>query len=263
MNKTLLKEKLLNSLAIIPASAILLTFTALLYRVSIPSVEMYPAPIIVSLGSLIFHGNFHPVTPGLFYRSAQLEPEELQRRIQQFGIKTVIDLRLDGKREGDTIAAEKAIVEAEGATYLHLPLRTTRLPSKELALHIVNTITDAKLPTLVHCSDGIHRTGVVSAIWLLAVRGDSLGEALDQLSLQFGYVKTLREWFAKRQPHPVLDEIIWSYATDRRANYRLQFRDWINAALPSVHDIEDNNKEDLSVYAEANPVKDSAPPKPE
>ncbi len=46
-------------------------------------------------------GNFHPITPGEAYRSAQLDPDELEYDIRKFKIRSIINLK--GKDVGEPL----------------------------------------------------------------------------------------------------------------------------------------------------------------
>ena len=84
--------------------------------------------LAVSFGACRMNANFHEIDPGKYYRSAQLHPDELQKAIDHFQIRTVINLRGEAPEEkwfqeerrvpprGGTIEGRKAL-EVSAAKY--------------------------------------------------------------------------------------------------------------------------------------------------
>ena len=60
-------------------------------------------------------GNFHPITPGEAYRSAQLDKDELEYYIRKFGIQSILNVR--GKKNGESWYME----EIETCRNMRLP----------------------------------------------------------------------------------------------------------------------------------------------
>lgn len=103
--------------------------------------------------------------------------------LKALGIKTIINLTSDEDGSFD----ERAAVEAQGMTYVHIPMSTRRAPTdEELAsfLTVVNG-TDHQ-PVYVHCVGGRHRTGVMTAVYRMTKDGISGEEAFKEMK-QFKY----------------------------------------------------------------------------
>ena len=74
-------------------------------------------------------GNFHVITPGEAYRSAQLDQDELRHYTRKYNIKSIINLR--GKRAGRSWYQEELSVGKEfGCRHYDLSLPTDKSPSR-------------------------------------------------------------------------------------------------------------------------------------
>lgn len=100
-----------------------------------------------------------------YYRGAQPRSEEF-KDLAALGVKTVIDLR------NDQVEYEKAAVEAAGMKYVHIPMSAWRAPrdaDMEKVLQVIDDPESGKV--FVHCKQGKHRTGVVSALYRMSKYG--------------------------------------------------------------------------------------------
>jgi len=105
--------------------------------------------------------NFHRINPGL-YRGGQ--PRETGfERLSSMGIRTVINLRDDDKRED----AEEREVLALGMRYFDVPLdELFGRPSDEQMSELLSIINAPEnQPVFVHCRRGADRTGTVIAVY--------------------------------------------------------------------------------------------------
>jgi protein tyrosine phosphatase (PTP) superfamily phosphohydrolase (DUF442 family) len=133
------------------------------------------------------------VVPGVLYRSGQLDPADLQREIEQRGIKTVVNL-------GSTKDWDAAVCEAKGVKYLRIPVgdvwQMESLPNPEMGdkvfpkpdlSEVWRAINDpAAQPVLIHCWGGTHRTGLFVAKYRIEQQGWSAADAIAELPL-FGF----------------------------------------------------------------------------
>lgn len=124
--------------------------------------------------------------------------------LQRLGVKTLVDLRSTYDHTDEIgVAAERA-----GLRYHWLPLSVWNPPSDKEASDFVSLVTDkSKGPFYVFCSDGIHRTGEMSAIYRVAHDGWSVEQALKEMD-EFGfnpYYWSLRNyvWTYARKFQPV------------------------------------------------------------
>ncbi len=137
---------------------------------------------------------------GVFSRSEALDrvTEEGWRRLHQFGVRTVIDLRRPRERTVVTVARGITVVdvdldgddpafwaplEADGrwGTPLYYPAHLAELPSRMSAvLDAIAAAADGAV--LFHCGAGWDRTGFVSAVLLSALDVTPESAAADYLS---------------------------------------------------------------------------------
>ena len=162
-----------------------------------------------SIANLVFHNNFHVVVPGKVYRSAQMSDSDLESTIKRYGIKSVIDLRLDHR-------TQEAAVDQAGATLYSVPLAGSRFPSRNELGELVSAFDSAKTPVLVHCSSGSHRSAFASAFWLMYQEGKDASLAQEQFNWRAGFFsieRHFRSWLAGR---PTIDQFLPQLAEESR-----------------------------------------------
>ena len=94
-----------------------------------------------------------------FYRGAQPLPDDYQA-LKDLGIKTIIDLR------EDPTDYEKSTVEALGMKYINLPMSGWKYPKEKLVDEFLKIVNDEETGAIyLHCKAGIHRTGVLGAVY--------------------------------------------------------------------------------------------------
>jgi protein tyrosine/serine phosphatase len=133
------------------------------------------------------YDNFHPITPGEAYRSAQLDSGELTYYIRKYNIKSIINLR------GDAVMApwyrEEKHVSAEYNVKLYdISLSACREPAEGEIRTLIMLFNKAPRPVLIHCRSGADRSGLVAAMWKVIVDKEPKSEAEKQLSLFFGHI---------------------------------------------------------------------------
>jgi len=117
--------------------------------------------------------NLHELTPGVYYRSAQMSGPALRDTIRREHIRTVLNLRGPNTR-------------GEGVNHLDIALSARQELSVAQMDELVRVVRDAPKPLLVHCNGGSDRTGLVSALYELS-RGESVETAQGQLALRYGH----------------------------------------------------------------------------
>lgn len=131
-------------------------------------------------------GNIHAVTPGVVYRSAQLNGDRLADTLKRYQIRSVINLRGDNTDE-DWYADELKVTGALGARHYDLGMWAKQEPDAKTIKRIFEILRTAQRPLLIHCSSGSDRTGLVAAIYKRFIEGRSVEEAEGQLSFRFGH----------------------------------------------------------------------------
>lgn len=96
----------------------------------------------------------------------------------KLGVKTVVDLRSQYDHTSDIgIAAERL-----GLRYYWLPLSVWEPATDQQAKEFISIVKDiSKGPYFVFCSDGLHRTGEMSAIYRVVQYKWSVEEALKEM----------------------------------------------------------------------------------
>jgi tyrosine-protein phosphatase SIW14 len=122
--------------------------------------------------------NLHRVSENL-YRGAQPTAEGM-KQLEKLGVKTVVNLRSsDSDRD-----------EIEGTTlsYEHIGMTTWNPGAANVTRFLKIVTDDSRMPVFVHCRHGADRTGMMCAIYRIAIEGWSKDEAIEEMTRGgFGY----------------------------------------------------------------------------
>lgn len=131
--------------------------------------------------------NFDAVVPGEVYRSAQPSPADLARYKQEYGIKTVVNLRGENKGSGWYDAEVDAATKLDIA-HVDFRMSARRQLSQQEAAELIALLARAEKPLLIHCNWGADRTSLAAALYVAAV--GKLGEAAaeGQISMRYGHL---------------------------------------------------------------------------
>jgi protein tyrosine/serine phosphatase len=155
-------------------------------------------------GAIQYQGNFHAVSEGTFYRSAQLSKNELQSAIREHNIRSVLNLR--GAHPGQAWYDEElAMSRSLGVAHYDYALSSHRLVTKQQIGEVLGLVRDAPKPLLVHCKAGADRTGLISALYRFAGEGVSADEADRELSLVYGHFPYLTS------RSKAMDDSFWAF----------------------------------------------------
>jgi tyrosine-protein phosphatase SIW14 len=127
--------------------------------------------VLVAGGAVWYHKtrpyHFLTVTPGVLYRSGTLQPHNLEKMIERYGIKTVVNLRpLPKQSKPDWYIEEAGICRLKGVKLVNIPMLGNTPPSEEqLAQWLTLLDNKENLPILVHCAQGVIRSGIMVAIY--------------------------------------------------------------------------------------------------
>lgn len=110
--------------------------------------------------------NFHEIDPGKFYRSAQLNPQELEEAVKKYGIKTVISLR-GAPKNSFWYKPQVETLEKLGVKFLAVGWTSDFFPHPDDFKAYVEALKNEEYPILVHCKTGADRTGEATAIYAI------------------------------------------------------------------------------------------------
>ena len=109
-------------------------------------------------------GNFHAITAGQAYRSAQLDRDELEDYIRKYSIKSILNLA--GRKSSDHHYRDEIEVCRELNIVHHdLRLPADRMPANQKIDRLISILKTTPRPVLIHCKAGADRTGLAAAIW--------------------------------------------------------------------------------------------------
>jgi protein tyrosine/serine phosphatase len=128
------------------------------------------------------------VAPGVLYRSGQMTAAGLTQAVRELGIRTIVNVQneapdpclCDGTRESE-LARQLGVRYAFVAPDL---VERRKFPhERPLAIDAFLAIMDdpANHPVLLHCRAGLHRTGVLTALYRIEYDGWTARQAMDEL----------------------------------------------------------------------------------
>jgi len=156
--------------------------------------------------------NQEEIAPGVF-RSNQPTEGRLAL-LSRAGVANVLTLRGSGKSA--PYFTEKQACDRLGLTLHSIGLNARRAPSAETVLALIETFRTIERPFLMHCKSGADRVGLASAIYLMAIEGQSVQQARRMLSLRY--------WHVRWSHTGVLDRVLDAYARDPSG---AAFEDWV------------------------------------
>ncbi len=171
-----------------------------------------------------YKSNFREVVDGTVYRSAQPRIEQLAGWVKKYDIRTVLNLRGDA---GEITDQEIALTEQLGIDFRTVTLSAYLVPTPDQLVALADAIENAQTPLLLHCRQGMDRSGLASMMAAMAIGGQSYSQAKWQAWMPPG------PW--KRKPHTdyahISDvlEIYEDYCDSREldCDHWQQFEHWI------------------------------------
>ncbi len=171
-------------------------------------------PYVYYRSQYAFFKRFRTVEAGKLYRSGCLTVQGFEDAIQRHGIRTILNLQeerpdtdLDVSSFSSATEKESAMCKRLGVKYefLQIDLQPPNSvpPGRPEAIDKFLVLMDdpKNYPVLVHCRAGLHRTGVLMAMYRMEYNGWSSYEALEELRGHgFG-----------RLPSYSPNEYIWQY----------------------------------------------------
>ena len=137
------------------------------------------------LWQMTLGGNIHNVVPGAIYRSARLDTDELRRLTQEHQLRTIVNL--EGQCADAWYEQEHALSTELDVRVLDVGIWASVPPSSKELCMLVDTLSEAPTPILVHCRSGCDRSGLACAMALLLRTSATPDEARRQLSMYYGH----------------------------------------------------------------------------
>lgn len=132
-------------------------------------------------------GNFHPITPGEAYRSAQLDQDEQEYYIRKFEIRSIINLR--GKNvDAPWYEEELATCRKLNVSHYDLGLSANKKPSSREISELLRLFRIVTRPVLIHCKAGADRSGLAAALWKVVIDRAPKSVAREHLSIRYGHM---------------------------------------------------------------------------
>lgn len=178
-----------------------------------------------SIAYILNKNNFHEIVPSKVYRSGELRNDKLIENIKKYNIKTIIDLRKGSDHNKRTELREENIAKNLGISYQWIPMVGSNTKQHKAIEKLISLSESIEEPILIHCSSGTHRSGVITAIWLMIKEEVSPEKAAEQLSPKFGFFLWERNFKSLIQGHKTLDWIIWDYIKDYKST-KMDFKSW-------------------------------------
>lgn len=135
------------------------------------------------------------VAPGKFYRCGQLTANGFRDAIRRYDIRTVINLQEEARDplipiawQGKPAVRESEVCKALGVRYIALDGGVLDHPGQDTGSRppvideFLALLDDPKnYPILIHCKAGLHRTGLMTAVYRMEREGWSKAEAVREL----------------------------------------------------------------------------------
>ena len=126
--------------------------------------------------------NFGTVQEAEIYRSAQPSPMFLAHLVRTYEIRSIINLR------GDTPGFESAFAAEHGLKLFSFDLSASKPPREEDVQRFLAILEDdSNKPLVIHCRNGVDRTGYMVALYRTSVQDWTAARALREMNrhLQF------------------------------------------------------------------------------
>jgi protein tyrosine/serine phosphatase len=149
-------------------------------------------------------GNFHTITAGEAYRSAQLDRGQLEYYINKYNIKSILMLN-STTANARRYKEELSVCTDKHIAHYFVPLSSRSEPDTVDVEKIIRIFNTAPRPILIHCKQGVDRSGLIAAMWKVVVDKEPKSKAKRQLSLLYFHVPigrtgSLDRFFDKWQP---------------------------------------------------------------
>jgi protein tyrosine/serine phosphatase len=112
------------------------------------------------------------VKEGVLYRAGVRTPREFAIAVRKVHPKTVVRLIDETERLKEPFIGEAAYCQARGIAVVEMPIKLGGWPTSEELDAFLNVANDPRQqPVLVHCAQGVRRTGMMVAAYQTSILG--------------------------------------------------------------------------------------------
>jgi hypothetical protein len=184
-------------------------------------------------GYLSLRANFHVVTAGEIYRSAQPSVADLRETVEDYRIRSIVNLRGSNPEDG-WYRREVAASRALQLRHYDVSLRARELPRIGDLLRLLEVLETAPRPLLIHCEQGADRSGFASAVALILDQDAGLERVRRQFSWRYlvyakdsvgkQFFDLYRDWLRRTgQQHSRERFLYWVYNVYQDSDGNLRF----------------------------------------
>ena len=165
--------------------------------------------------------NHHDMGGGM-YRENQPSPKRIAQ-LAEMGIKTIINLR--GESPKGFYLLEEEVCKKHGITLVNFRMYSRDVHTAEKIRAAKALFGTIEYPALMHCKSGADRTGIMGVLYRHFHMGDTIEEALEQLSFKYLHVKQGKTG--------MLDFFFNDYLKYAQA-HEISFMDWVETVYDPV-----------------------------
>ena len=162
---------------------------------------------------LRFHNRHH--IGGDMYRENQPSPKRIAQ-LADLGTKTILNLR--GKSPKGYYLLEEEACREHGISLVNYRMYSRDVHTVEKIKGARDLFEQIEYPAVMHCKSGADRTGIMGVLYRHFKMGDSIDQAIEQLSLKYLHVRQGKTG--------MLDFFFEDYLT-YAADHEISFIDWV------------------------------------
>jgi protein tyrosine/serine phosphatase len=116
--------------------------------------------------------HFAEVEKGVLYRDGNRGLREFKTALRKSNARTVVVLNDDQEIQKDPFKSELQLLDDQKIEVVRIPVKLGGYPSTDQVRQFLSVVNDrSKWPILVHCAQGVRRTGMMVAAYQESVLG--------------------------------------------------------------------------------------------